>query len=222
MSSTVSLSSVEDDDTRNENDDERNERILGFVTHFLENRLQYWEHTFLFFDAMDLFPHCKRNTQWLRENKESHFRQLRDEFEDLRKTKYHAFDAFVYQQVVRYLALVAECLSDNHENPVDALAVVPQLYERARQYKLISFRDDGTAFVSETFYWSEVWDRDIEGWELAIRNAESKEMKEWLGRFHIRAIGYKRDHLRELRGGPAVEYDMTCAMDGPHGVGFDV
>jgi hypothetical protein len=202
-------------------DNTKNDRILEFVSRFLQNRLQHWEHTFLFFDVMELFPHCDWNASRLQENQDDHLQQFCSEFWDLRKTEYHVFDPIEYQQVVYFLVFVAEKLSDNCEDPIQALAIMSVFYERTRTYKLLSFRDDGTVFLNEAVYWAEMWDRDIKGWERAIELAESLDIKEWLGRFLVRAIGYKRDHILELSGGPDMVYDMTSVTQGPFTVVLD-
>lgn len=86
--------------------------------------------------------------------------------------------------------------------------------ERLSQFKLFLFEGDSMRLDS-SFYWCEVWDREILGWERLIVKETNSSRKDLYAFYKSRAILYKRLHLSEIKGGAPVEYDFSFSREGP-------
>jgi hypothetical protein len=167
--------------------------------------VQQWEMLFLSFDVHELFA-VKDETKLLVSDKK---KRAMDEFlqhwhhYDLWVT--HKFDLYAYQQYVELLEK-SLMLSSNVRMTRERVNL---FRERARTFRLITIQENGSIDMNVKFYYNELWQRDIDGWDLLIESNDDMDVKAWFERLKQRALLYKVLMPVELNGGPAILYDFS-------------
>jgi hypothetical protein len=173
-------------------------------------QIQAWEQRLLYYDTSALWELSTESVVELAQHRKRFVMSILDDWFKVDALQ-SEFDVHSYNEYVKGLEKMLFLAGSGHVTRER----IGKFRSRALDLKLCSIDEEGRVRLNPTFYFDEIWDRDIDGWVALEKESIDPTIKSWFRCFKERAVRYKRDHAKHVLGGECVQYDFAAGYDGP-------
>ena len=175
-----------------------------------DKSIQQWEEVMLLYDGLEIFASNPQEKDEIGKQKSCAIDVMLSNWYGMKLTRHDHDDA----RSIEYNRSTEKYLRAQ-SRAVVTRAKLLKFRARMQQQALCKKDEKGTLSLDSSFFFRQKWERDIAGWRTLAIESNSHDMRYWFNSFEDRASDYLVAHLRELKGGDEVQYDLSTDGTGP-------